>query len=288
MSALKESLRAVDWHRVQQNVKWTVYALLLLNWFNYIYEDANRAYHTLTDSSNWFAITSEFATSIDVAAWFILLIMLELETYILEDEAWDGWVAKVVRGIRIVCFVMIAHTIVANANAVRQYLPENQWGQVTDLCELSSQDISFVYNLDYTEITEESCADLPKADKYYQVGVDPVVSTYDGLKLELDLAWADLIEVVLWVLIIFAIELVVRMQDRGITGDALMTFLNRSKVVFYLILAMIAVYWGWLGHWIYTWDEFLWIAGFWAIEMNVSEWRDELLELDGAEKVTGA
>jgi len=31
-----------------------------------------------------------------------------------------------------------------------------------------------------------------------------------------------------------------------------------------------------LSHWLYLWDELIWILGFAAIEMNVSEWRDEL------------
>ncbi len=37
------------------------------------------------------------------------------------------------------------------------------------------------------------------------------------------------------------------------------------------------VYWATLSHWLYFWDELVWIGGFAAIEMNVSEWRDELL-----------
>lgn len=33
-----------------------------------------------------------------------------------------------------------------------------------------------------------------------------------------------------------------------------------------------------LSHWLYTWDTFLWIAGFAAIEVNINEWREEFLE----------
>jgi hypothetical protein len=38
------------------------------------------------------------------------------------------------------------------------------------------------------------------------------------------------------------------------------------------------VYWASLSHWLYLWDELVWIGGFAAIEMNINEWRDELLE----------
>jgi hypothetical protein len=33
-----------------------------------------------------------------------------------------------------------------------------------------------------------------------------------------------------------------------------------------------------LGHWIFAWDEALWILGFMAIGMNLSEWRKEIDE----------
>jgi hypothetical protein len=29
-----------------------------------------------------------------------------------------------------------------------------------------------------------------------------------------------------------------------------------------------------MGHWLYTWDQLLWICGFWAIEFNLKEWRE--------------
>jgi hypothetical protein len=47
---------------------------------------------------------------------------------------------------------------------------------------------------------------------------------------------------------------------------------------FYGVIVLASIYWVSLGHWLYAWDEFLWIAGFVAIEINVSEWRDELIE----------
>ena len=107
-------------HRIQQAIKWTVYTLLIINWIYYIFEDANRAAHVLHSGSTFLDWTSEFATSIDESAWFILLFMFELETYILEDEDWKGWVAHLVRGVRLVCFAMIAHTIFAFAVKIRE------------------------------------------------------------------------------------------------------------------------------------------------------------------------
>jgi hypothetical protein len=51
----------------------------------------------------------------------------------------------------------------------------------------------------------------------------------------------------------------------------------------YGVLFLMAGYWALRGQWVYVWDEFLWIGGFAVIEMNVAEWREELLEEDGPE-----
>ena len=289
MTTVADTPRKINWHKVQQIVKWTVYVLLLVNWGYYIFEDANRAYHTLTPDASPLKIAGEFATSIDVAAWFVLLFMFELETYILGDDDWKGWVAKTVRGLRLLCFAMIAHTVYANANALSENLSSVAWGNIDHLCDLSDGDVSYVYNLEYTEVTGETCEQLPKAEQYFQVGVDPVIATHEGLILERNLAWTDLLESIVWVLIILAIEVVIRLQDRNVTGSTLMTVANRSKIGLYLCIGLAAAYWASLGHWVYAWDEFLWVAGFGAIELNVSEWRDEILEnRDGAEPLREA
>ena len=54
-----------DWHKIQQGVKWLVYALLIVNFVFYVFEDATTAVHTLTASSTFLDWTSTFATSID-------------------------------------------------------------------------------------------------------------------------------------------------------------------------------------------------------------------------------
>ena len=75
-----------------------------------------------------------------------------------------------------------------------------------------------------------------------------------------------------------AIEIVVRLQSRGITGGALISTGNALKVFLYLTLIAFGIYWASLSHWLHFWDELVWIGGFAAIDVNVSQWRDELLE----------
>lgn len=73
-----------------------------------------------------------------------------------------------------------------------------------------------------------------------------------------------------------AIETVVRLQGRGVAGGTIISIANATQIVLYAILIAIGIYWASLSHWLYFWDELVWIAGFAAIEMNISEWRSEL------------
>jgi hypothetical protein len=263
-------------HKIQQAVKWAVYLLLIINFVFYVFEDWNRALHTLTADSTFLDWTSEFATSIDESGWFLLLFMFELETYVIDDKDWKGWTAHAIRGVRIFCYGLIAHTVYAFTLVVMELQPTVLVENVGDLCEMAGSDVSYVYNLEYTEITEQSCSGLSSASEYFWVGDDPIVSNAAGLDLERDLAWTDLAEVVIWLLILIAIEVVVRLQSHGTTGGKVISSANTIKLLLYASLLALGVYWASLSHWLYFWDEVVWIGGFAAIEMNLSEWRDEL------------
>ncbi len=282
------SISETNQHKIQQAVKWIVYSLLIINWGFYISEDWNRAVHTLNAGSTLLDWTREFATSIDESAWFILLVLFEIETYVVEDQDWKGWARNTVHGLRLVCFVMILHTVYAFTVTVIEYRPTVIVENVSSLCGMANDEVSYVYNLKYTDVTEQTCSSLSDESEFYRVGNDPVVSTRAGLNLERGLAWADLVEVLTWLLIIISMEVVIRLQEHGITGGTLISVANKLSVFFYLVLSALAVYWASLSHWLYTWDTFVWIAGFAAIEMNISEWRDELLEERNEELTTGA
>ncbi len=272
----------LDLHKLQQAIKWTVYTLLLINFGYYIAEDWNRALHTLGPDAGLVDWAGEFATSIDEAGWFLLLFMFELETYILEDETWTGWTARFVHGVRMVCYLMLGHTIYAYLIAATSLQATVPVEGVTDLCQLADSGTAFVFNLEYTEIAEPVCSELSRADRFYWVEQGTVVSDAAGVALERELAWVDLAEATIWLLVVLAIEIVIRLQNKDIVEGLLITVAKRSQYVLYGALFLIAAYWATLSHWLYAWDEFVWIAGFAAIEMNLSEWRQDILEAQAA------
>ena len=264
-------------HKIQQAIKWTVYTLLIINFVYNIFDDWNRAMHTLHAGSTLLDWTSEFATSIDESAWFLLLAMFEIETYVVDDEDWTGRLARTVRGIRLLCYVLIAHTVYAFVITLIDLQPTVVVEDVSNLCDMTGADVSYVYNLEYTEVNAQTCGELSDESQFYWLADDPLVSDIAGLDLERDLAWVDLFEAVTWVLILLAIEAVVRLQGRGVTGGKLMSTANGASIFLYLALIAFGIYWATLSHWLYLWDELVWIGGFAAIEMNLSEWRNELL-----------
>ncbi len=105
-----------------------------------------------------------------------------------------------------------------------------------------------------------------------------MVTDAKGLRLERQLALADMGEIIAWLIVILAMEIMVRLQGKGVTDGPLMRRLKLTKYLLYGFLSCLALWWNSLGHTLYLWDTFLWIAGFAAIEMNLNEWRDEILE----------
>lgn len=263
-------------HKLQQTFKWVVYLLLFVNYCFYIEEDWSAATYTLGVDAGLAEWLSAFATTIDETAWFILLIMLELETYVLDEEQFTPRVTILLHTVRLICFIMIAYTIFAFGQYVIEVRETVPVENVENLCEIADRDLSYTYNLDYQEVTGTSCGTLSPDTNFYWVAGDEVVADAAGLRLERQLAWADFAEVMIWLVIIVAIEIVVRMQDRDISRGSVITILTRVKVLGYVLLLGLGVYWASLGHVLYLWDTILWVGGFVAIEMNLSEWRDEL------------
>ena len=72
------------------------------------------------------------------------------------------------------------------------------------------------------------------------------------------------------------IELVVRLQERGISRGMLIAGISGLELLRYRLLWAAAPYWVFRGHYRYVWDEALWILGFFAIEMDIPDWRAEV------------
>jgi len=265
-----------EWDKAQI-IKWAVYSLLLVNFFYYFIEEIYISSHTLSQGGTILKWMEEFATSIDELGWFGLIFMMELETYSLSDQTLEKKkVVWSIHGVRILCYLLLAHTVLARVTTLQDFIAVEQATEITNLCQLADQEISFGENYRYDVVDQENCSELSQDDTFYFLEPTVITDT-DGHRLEKKHVWVDMNDVVIWLLVVWAIELAVWLQNRDIAGGKLMLVTHAAKF-FYAVLFAHAAFWGYMGHWVYTWDQSLWIIGWWAIENNLSEWRDEIRE----------
>jgi len=266
----------------RQLLKLVVYSLLIFNFFLYIRDDFVTSSHTLRSGSTFLEITRSFATTIDESAWITLLLLFELETYLLSDDPLSRSKALLMQVIRLICYVSLAHTLYAWFGNLMELYASVPIEGVTSLCQMVSEDVSYAFNLVYTEINQSNCASLSTATQFFYV--DPptflIVEDHAGLVIEKQLAWIDLFEAITWLVILFTIEVAVWLQDRNIGKGLIFKVLKATKLSLYSLLWTAVAYWIYRGHYMFAWDEFVWIAGFTAIEMNMVEWRKEINEAE--------
>ena len=263
---------------IRQTIKWLVYTLVIINFGFYIRNDLVIAGHTLYSGSSLLEISRAFATTIDESAWIILLLLFELETYLLSDDPLSRAKTLLMQGIRLVCYISLAHTLYAYGVYLAEIYAALPVEGVTNLCQLIGKDLSYASNLVYSEINSSNCASLSSANQFFYV--DPptffIVEDAAGLAIEKQLAWIDIFEAIIWLLILLSIEVAVWLQDRNIGQGLIFKTLSITKWCLYSLLWAAAGYWIYRGHYMFAWDEFVWIAGFVAIEMNIVEWRNEI------------
>ncbi len=259
-----------------QLLKWFVYGLLIINFGFYLVEDLGVASQVLRGGGTLLQWSNEFSTTLDVFGWLGLLIVFEFETYLLSDETVERWQVRLgLNTIRLFCYGLLIHTVMARVTDTLEYVAVEKEIEVTSLCQLVERDFVFTENNLYTPIDTENCLQLARSEGLYVLQKGIVTDT-DGYTLQGVNAWIDLQDVLLWLLIVAAIELTVYLQNQGVAEGYLMLLARISKV-FYCVLFFHAAFWAYKGHWLWAWDQSLWILGFWAIENNLSEWRDEIL-----------
>ena len=263
---------------IRQTIKWLVYTLVIINFGFYIRNDLVIAGHTLYSGSSLLEISRAFATTIDESAWIILLLLFELEAYLLSDDPLSRAKTLLMQGIRLVCYISLAHTLYAYGVYLAEIYAAVPVEGVTNLCQLIGKDLSYASNLVYSKINSSNCASLSSANQFFYV--DPptffIVEDAAGLAIEKQLAWIDIFEAIIWLLILLSIEVAVWLQDRNIGQGLIFKTLSITKWCLYSLLWAAAGYWIYRGHYMFAWDEFVWIAGFVAIEMNIVEWRNEI------------
>jgi hypothetical protein len=131
---------------------------------------------------------------------------------------------------------------------------------------------------EYMVLTAANCGEFSAATAYLQFSGISAVVDQAGLTEIIRLAWVDVINSAVWLLVVIVLEIDVRLQEHNQLEGTFLRISNTSKFVLYGILLVAAIYWGFKGDFVDFWDAFLWLVAFVFIELNVFDWRQESLE----------
>lgn len=254
-------------------LKYLTYLLLCFNVFVFLAEELAAMEHTFGDAFVVGDLIQMFSATIDTAAWIVLLLLFELETSVIDDTRLQGWLKRLLHGVRVVCYVFIVYAFYGYALELQGLY------QVSELlvpaCSLLSEDWSILLDLDeYMALDSSNCASLPQTIIRVD-GLGAILSSSDVLQAARWLAWTDVLNAGAWILVVLVLEWDVRLQLKHKLDGHLVSISKLIKVVLYSILLVAAVYWGFAGDFIDFWDAFLWLFAFIFIELNVFSWQAE-------------
>lgn len=259
-----------------KTVKYLVYLLLFGNVFFFMREELGSLAHTFTGGTSIGQFVQVFAATIDTGAWVILLLLFELETYVLDDAKITGWVKRTLHGVRLVCGIAILWAFAgycAELITLYQTTLMANW----DACASLNDGWSLLVRLDeYVALDASNCSSV--AREAWRISDFNIVAAPDVLQASRYLAWTDCINSLAWILVVIVLEIEVRMQLRGRLTDAFVEATRYLKYGLYSVLFSAAVYWGFEGKFLDFYDAALWLFAFIFIELNVFDWQKESQE----------
>jgi len=268
-----------DRGRLFQLFKYVVYALLTANIFIFFAEEWAASSHRFTNGVAWKDMIEAFAATIDTASWVVLLLMFELETYVLDDKRFTRKVTWSLHGLRAFCYTFIVYSFYGYLTKLLFILDATPLAGVAELCSLVDGQWAYAVDLDEYEIlTSANCLTLSSAAAFMQFSGLTALVDHAGYLQIVRLAWVDVINAAVWLLVVMVLELDVRLQEHDLLKGGALTFSNASKYVLYSSLFLAAVYWGFKGDFVDFWDAFLWLVAFIFIELNVFDWRRESID----------
>lgn len=258
--------------RVFTAVKYIVYSLLILNVFLFLQEELLSLDYTFRGGLQLGQVVQVFASTIDTAAWVILLLLFELETSVLDDSRLRGALKYAIHWVRLLCSLAIVYAFTGYcAELITLY--QTQPMTMGD-CAALGEGWSVLAGLDkYAALSSADCQNL--VGPLVRLEGFSIVAPAPALQDARLLAWTDVINAGAWILVVIVLEIEVRLQLRGRLTDAIVHGTRYLKYAVYSVLFLAAAYWGMAGDFIDVWDASLWLFAFIFIELNVFDWQQE-------------
>ncbi len=253
-----------------QIFKYAVYLSVFTNVFLFLRKDIAAATHRFGGDFSMSQIFEAYTNTIDTAAWVILLILFELETYVIPKDKMTRELSLFFRTIMIGCFLVIFSSFLGYVEGVK-WLNGYEKTSINNICEVAGQ--SWMVELrDFKIIEQKTCDKLAKGTVFFKHKTKSVYTDDHFLKETNWLAGIDVANSLTWLLIVFLLELDVLLRQKIKLSLAYKKLTLILKNILYLILLFCAVYWGVYGDFLEFWDAFLWIIAFVFIELNLLNW----------------
>lgn len=254
--------------------KYTVYCLLAYNVYAFFVENHDAAGTVFADGVSLGKIIEAYNDSIDTLAWVLLLVVFELETWVLSDARLKGRTKWLLNAISVVCYVFIVYSFygyVSEMVSLTHLLPVA--GSACDLATSGGWSMVLEQD-DYVALTAANCVSLADVE-LLRLGDAQVLGDVAIWREIQWLAWVDVINAGAWLLVVAILAFDVWLQLRHQLSDAIMRYSQIVKGMLYFTLLICAIYWGFNGNFLDFWDAFLWLVAFFFIEMNLFEWQAE-------------
>jgi len=260
-----------------QLFKYSVYFLLSMNIYHFFVEDYSASAQTFSNGISPGQIIEAFTATIDTAAWVVLLLLFELETYVLDDDKIKGWVKWSIDLLSLLCYAFIIYSFygyVAKYMMLHTLIPFS----IDDACSLVGTSFTYIDTIDeYIPLSSEICAAFNNTPLFQVAGTEIITNNTRLIEAQ-RLSFVEVVNSANWLVIVFILEMDVFLQLRGKLSEKIVYFSTRIKIVLYSILFIAAAYWGFKGDFLDFWDAFLWLVAFIFIEKNVFEWNAETRE----------
>ena len=261
---------------VYQLFKYSIYALLTINIFVFFGEEWLAARLEYPQGISGGEFFKAYAATIDSAAWVVLLLMFELETYILEDRHFTRPVRLSLHTLRAACYLFIISAFYGYVVDAAYVFQTSPLAGVNDLCSLVGQNWSYAVTFgEYVEITAANCSGFSGLDTFVRFDGVAAVVDQPGLADIHFLALVDVVNAGVWLLVVLLLEIDVRLQENNRFEGMALYLSTAAKIILYSVLALAVVAWMVTGDFVDWWDAFLWLVAFVFIELNVFEWRQE-------------
>lgn len=267
-----------DHEKLYQIFKYAIYAFLLGNVFLFMFEDYAASSHTYKNGISLSEMGNAFSASIDTVAWYVLLVIFELETYALEDEQLSSKRKLMLNAAAAACYFFIVVAFLGYIEKATMIYAFDI-SSVSDLCAIIGSDISLALSLDeYVPLTLENCSAVA-GQLYYQANTMMYAdqAVFDEIS---KIVLIDVVNAFTWLVVVIVLQIEVFLQLRGHLTSLMYKINSYTKGVAYIILFLCFLYWTYMGDVLGSWDAFLWLAAFIFIELNIFQWRQEDEEVE--------